>query len=173
MRAETKERILAALETSFRVAGAENLEQGMALCSRLFESLYRAFEPLKNRKTISAWFDQVPEPGPEDEAMLVACCEMLPTLLRMNVQAFAEELSKTMPHAPGGRPQALSPDAQKEICKFIGQLHSEGVELREAKKRASRKWDVSVRTVQRLWSTRARCAERKFDAKQLMEYLTS
>ena len=49
MRAETKERMFAALEKSFRVAGAENLEQGMALCSRLFESLYRAFEPLKNR----------------------------------------------------------------------------------------------------------------------------
>ena len=113
----------------------------------------------------------MPEPSSEEEAELVACFEILPMLLRMNVQAFAEELSKTMPHAPGGRPPALSPEAQKEICTFIGQLHAEGVELREAKKRAARKWNVSVQTVQRTWSTRAAGGKRRFDPKELMEFM--
>jgi len=88
MRSETKDRIIAALERAFRVAGAENLEQGMATCSRVFEGLYRITEPLKNREIISAWFDQVPEPSAEDEAMLVASFEMLPTLVRMGVQGL-------------------------------------------------------------------------------------
>ena len=53
----------------------------MALCSRLFESLYRVMEPLKNRETISVWFDQVPEPGPDDEAMLACVRTGLPDSL--------------------------------------------------------------------------------------------
>ena len=171
MRTETKDRIIAALERAFKTAGAESLEQGMALCSSVFGGLYRITEPLKSREVISAWFDQVPDPSAEEEAMLVACFEMLPTLIRMAVQGFADDLARQLPHPPGGRPQTLSPGAQKEICAFIGQLHAQGVELREAKKRAARKWDVSVRTVQRAWSTRSASAERKFDPKELLEYL--
>ncbi len=173
MHSETKHRIITALDAAFRTAGADGLEQGMTLCSKLFEALYRITEPLKSRDAIEAFLDHMQEPSAEEETLLVASVEMLPVLVRMAVQDIADDMSKALPHPPGGRPRALSPEDHKEVCEFVGRLHTQGVALREAKKRAARKWSVSAVTVERAWRMRGQPVEKRFEAKELMRYLQS
>jgi hypothetical protein len=93
----------------------------------------------------------LPDPKPEEFEKVVAFLKALPYVLR----GLLQEAAKGLPPSPGGRPHGLTPDQSREVCRQIGQLYGEGVDLAEAKLRMARRYGVSLSTIQRAWKKRA------------------
>jgi len=72
--------------------------------------------------------------------------------LRGSLQGIA----KSLPPSPGGRPREFSPQECIEVCLEIGQLYGQGVALADAQKRMAKRYNVSLRTIQRVWQHRAK-----------------
>jgi hypothetical protein len=41
-----------------------------------------------------------------------------------------------------------------DICEYIGNLYAKRVSVHTAQKRAAAKWNISIRTVERVWASR-------------------
>jgi hypothetical protein len=104
-----------------------------------------------NREEAIQYLLNLPDPKPEDFEKVVTFLGTLPYLLR----GLLQEAAKGLPPPPGGRPHGLNPDQCREVCRQIGQLYGEGVELAEAKLRMARRYGLSPSTIQRAWKKRA------------------
>jgi hypothetical protein len=63
-----------------------------------------------------------------------------------------QQLAKSLPASPGGAPPKMPSEAVcRQICDEISKLYERGVSMREAQKRAVQKWNLSLRTIQRIW----------------------
>jgi hypothetical protein len=72
------------------------------------------------------------------------------------IREFFPDAVKELPHPPGGRPTAFTPEKRHQVCKEIGELLVKGVPLSSAYKRLGKRHDVSARTIQRIWNDRER-----------------
>jgi hypothetical protein len=57
---------------------------------------------------------------------------------------------KDFPSANAGRPNSLTIEDKKAVCKYVADLYGDDVELKIAKQRAADKFGVSVSTISRL-----------------------
>jgi hypothetical protein len=106
----------------------------------------------RSREDLSAALLAGPDPNPEELETWLAFMRTLPHFLRGSLQGIA----KSLPPSPGGRPRELTPQECIEVCLQIGQLYGQGVALPDAQKRMAKRYNVSLRTVQRAWQHRAK-----------------
>jgi hypothetical protein len=73
-----------------------------------------------------------------------------------NQRRAAQEFVKQLPQRrSGGAPSKMPSQAEcLEICNEISKLHAAGVLLGTAQQRAAKKWNKSVRVIQRIWAER-------------------
>jgi hypothetical protein len=105
-----------------------------------------------SREQLTGFLLTVPAPNPEELETVLTLIRTVPYLLRNHLQGAA----KSLPPSPGGRPRELSPHQCMEICMQIGQLYGLGVALPDAQKRMARRYNVSLRTIQRAWQQKAK-----------------
>ena len=102
------------------------------------------------RQDLTAFLLTVDDPRPEEIETVLTLIRTLPYLMR----SYFQDAAASLPPSPGGRPRELTPQQRKEVCQRIGQLYTEGVELRQAQKRMAQHYDLSLRTIQRAWQER-------------------
>ncbi len=113
----------------------------------------QVWDNAKSREELTAFLLTTgPDPKPEELETVLTLIRTVPYLLRNQFQGVA----KRLPPSPGGRPRGLSPEESKEVCLQIGKLYGLGVGLPDAQKRLARRYDVSLRTIQRAWRERTK-----------------
>ncbi len=107
----------------------------------------------RNRDALKQALLQSPDPVAMEFEQVIS---VLPSIV-YQIRRHLPQVTSSIPHDPGGRPEAL-PDVnkKKQICTEIGVLYAQGVLLGDAFKRLARKFDVSERTIRRVWRDRAR-----------------
>jgi hypothetical protein len=105
----------------------------------------------------------MPDFPPAEEPLAVAAFRTLPQFLAIQVRQQLPSVLKELPGGKKGRRRALSGDQQTALCNFIGKLYLNGVEMRNCKKRASSYFDISPRTVERIWANRAKVAAKRME----------
>ena len=146
--------MVAALDEAAKAVGAETFEQGVDLVCRVVEKLKPLLEQMRTRERVIAELDQMPDFAPEEEPLAVAAFRMLPQFLGIQLRQQLPGVLKDLPGGKRGRRRALSNDEQAAVCNFIGKLYREGVEMRDCKKRASLRFNVATRTLDRIWANR-------------------
>jgi len=111
----------------------------------------QVWQNASNREEAVRLLENFPEPKPESFEKVLAFLRTLPYFLRAQLQTAAKDL----PPSPGGRPRGLNPEQSREVCRQIGLLYSEGVDLADAKRRMALRYGVSPSTIQRAWKERA------------------
>jgi|SRR5579871_493306 len=94
------------------------------------------------------------EAAPEIEKFLKFLLkEFLPTQ-----RLAAQKLVKALPQRRTGGPKSKMPSEAKrrQICHEIIELHAKGVSKGDAQKRASLKWNIPLRSIQRIWALRGK-----------------
>jgi hypothetical protein len=131
-----------------------DLETSMATASRMFARLAELTAQLQTREQIVEIFDSSPDVSLKDEMLIRAACRYAPQLFRVGSAALAEMAKKESSRIPGGgRPLALRPHEARDVCDFIGVLLPK-TSFPNAILRASQRFGVSKRTIERVWSER-------------------
>lgn len=110
----------------------------------------QVWQNANNQEEALRFLENAPDLKPEEFEKILALVRTLPYLLR----SLLQDAAKGLPPSPGRRPRGLSPEDSREVCKHIGQLYAEGVDLAEAKRRMSLRYGVSLSTIQRAWVER-------------------
>jgi len=154
MKPEQRDRILIAIDkASIRLNGID-LQTSMATATRMFSGLAALTARMQTREQIIEIFNSFPDASLSEELMITAVCQYLPQLLRIGGTALAEMAKKESPRLPGGgRPLALRAEEVGQVCKYIGGLLPD-TSYANAILRASQKFNVSERTIERVWSER-------------------
>jgi hypothetical protein len=92
-----------------------------------------------------------PEPEPRELKELSQIHDEVMYLMRKDLPIVA----KRLPHPPGGRPQALNSKESQDACQEVGNLILAGMNAVDAIKRVATRWEVSTRTMRRVWNMRA------------------
>jgi len=95
----------------------------------------------------------LPEPSDEEKEGYLTCLGELPFLLR----GAWLEAGKKLPHDRGGAPRAFkTPQEKKKVVEDLRRLLGLGVEKPDAISQVARKYDVSDRTIRRVWAEYAK-----------------
>ena len=158
MKKEVCEHLICEFEQSFQKMGLdfyEAMKRAPAVVERwkkYYPVAQRVWSNSRSREELSAALLAGPDPDPEEFETWLAFIRTLPYFLRNSLQGIA----KGLPPSPGGRPRQLTPQECMEVCLRLGQLYGQGVEVADAQKRMARRYDVSLRTIQRAWQERAK-----------------
>ena len=99
----------------------------------------------------------LPEPSDEEKATYLTLFGQLPFLLRR----ASLEAGKKLPHSRGGAPPAFkTPEEKKKVVEDVGRLLSLGVEKPHAISQIAKKYNVSDRTIRRVWAEYAKANQR-------------
>jgi len=156
MTEEEIDKICAALDESVKPAGFAHFEDAMAASADWMTQIAQDMQTMSDRAATRRWLRETfPEPSPSDVRLLL---QLLPNLEYV-LRRFAPKMAKQiLPHAPGGRPSAVTPALRGQVCREIGDLLVKGLRLIPAYKRLAQRHHVSVRTIQRIWNERERKA---------------
>ena len=158
MKKEVCDQLISECEQSFQKMGLDFYEvmkkapEVVERWKKYYAVAQRVWSNSSSRKELTAALLAGPDPNPEEFERWLAFIRILPHFLRSSLQGIA----KTLPPSPGGRPRELTPQECMQVCLLIGQLFGQGVELPDAQKRMARRYDVSLRTIQRAWQERAK-----------------
>jgi hypothetical protein len=94
-------------------------------------------------------FKKLPEPTKEQMSEVLATLEVLKRAPQKMRKIFMQT-AKQLPHALGGPPRKIQPEKERTVCTEILALRDE-YDTREAIRRVAAKWDVSDRTIYRIW----------------------
>lgn len=157
MTPEVRDAIVDNIEKAFIAAGSIDYDDGIATVSKLIGWCKNAVEAIRTREHLRVLLDQVPDLPVEEEPLAVAATQFLPQLISFVVNQLASDISKDFrPH--GGRPS--TPDEQLvSMVRFVGAMHTDGYSMAICKRRASTRFGVSTRTVERAWQNRGRLLE--------------
>lgn len=154
MKKESRERIIKAYEDAATALGFPTLNRGLGyMCAELEKTLQK-LRPVRNRAALEAVLTKDTEPSQDHLDATIKSIELLPRLVRRHLPEATKQIIKTLPHEPGGRPQAVSSEEHPKICQEIAGLFAQGVSLKVAQERVARRRDVSPRTIQRIWQRR-------------------
>ena len=116
-------------------------------------SLFEILGLIDTREKFNAVCASLPEEAaPEIERFLKFFLrEFLPSR-----RFAAQELAKRLPPRRDGGPKQKMPsqDICSQICDYISKKHADGVLLGTAQAQAAKKWNKSLRMIQRIWAQR-------------------
>jgi hypothetical protein len=163
MKPDQRDRIWKALDMAATKVSGMNLEQSVAKGQQFFALLADLTALVTTRAQIAEIFDNLPDLTFKEEALIRVGCRFAPQLLRLGLTAAAETGKKRLPQVPGGRSRALSREEENQVCRLIGELLIYGTSLKDAISRASQRFDVSRRTIERVWAHRLQVSEDSFE----------
>jgi hypothetical protein len=161
MRAEIREKLIERMEEAVRWAGSPDFETGMEVAYRFFDVMRDGVARMKTKDDVRKFFDDLPDPSPLEEALILASAKFAPQMISSAVKKFAAMIAADTPRLPRGRPKT---DFQEKarIVAYVGKLHIQGCSLELSKTRAAKRFGVSESTVQRIWDDRASIGEPDF-----------
>jgi hypothetical protein len=133
----------ALFEQCLRVGSASVLSSGC-----ISETDRRSLRAVKNEADFRALLLRQPDPTPDEMAMLMAQLKLSPVALRKGLKQAVKQL----PYDTGGHAAEITPEECKRIVNFIRWCEEEGIS--NAVQRASVRFAVSPRSIQRVWKTR-------------------
>jgi hypothetical protein len=142
--------LFAAADKMFKTMGHAKFEDGVAEVADFVVQIAEVMTIMKDRKATRRWLQSLPDPEPSEFAQSLQQLPNFPYLIRR----LAPNAVKVLPHAPGGRPVAITPQKRRQICKEIADLYLKGTPLGIAQRRLAQRYHVNVRTVQRIWHNR-------------------
>jgi hypothetical protein len=163
MKPDQRDRIRKALDMAATKVSGMDLERSMAKGQEFFALLANLTALVKTREQLTEMFDNLPDLTFKEEALIRVGCRFAPHLLRLGLTAAAETAKKKLPQVPGGRSRALSREEENQVCRLIGELLIYGTSLKDAIFRASQRFDVSRRTIERVWAQRLHLSEDNFE----------
>lgn len=170
---KTREKMVSALENAILAAGAKDYEAGMAQASKLIAFLHNNVQMMQTKDAFRKTLDSCSEVSKSEEKIALMGLTMMPHLLRIGLKMAAKKAENTLPALPGGRPRAISATEAREILRFISGLHEKGTSFKAAKERASRRYGISLRTIERLWSKRIAIDEDKPTIEDVLDLISS
>jgi hypothetical protein len=111
-------------------------------------------EKSKSRADLTAWLEKFPEPEPSLVDFIVRAVHTVPRAFGSTIRDIV--MTHNLPSPLKGRPR-ISQKTAYEVCTFISDLYGRnGVPILHAKQRAARRFGLSPRSIDRLWTDRAR-----------------
>jgi hypothetical protein len=168
MQPETKQKILSAFAEEFRCAGLPTLEEAHAqMLAIVNEPKNHGIEEFVSSglNISNAWtpvaiilrhLDQLEEPTPEDLTVILKRIEGFRYEMRPILREATDKLLKTLLRRFGGRHLAIEAEHHALICEQVADLYKKRVRLRVAYKRVGARYNVSGKTIQRIWQKRER-----------------
>jgi hypothetical protein len=152
---ETRDRLLAGVDSATaKLTQFPTIESALSWAWELSGRVHRKLENVRTREQIAVLLDAEPEPSLATILKFESVIRFVPFLLNRFVKKVAKDAVKGLPENPSG-PKPLIEGTQKPIiCAFIGGLYAKGVSLHDAQKRAAMKWNISLRSVERIWAQR-------------------
>ena len=154
MKKESRDRLLDTYDHAFELLGLTSFAEGLNLVRKELEKAAQTLRMAKTRQGLEAHLAKDPEPSPEQLEATLRGIRLLPYQIRKILPQAAMELTKKLPHDPGGRPSAINSDETPRICEEIGKLLGQGLKLIDAQRRVAQRQGVRVRTIQRAWQKR-------------------
>jgi hypothetical protein len=170
---KTRERLVLAVENAIRVSGAKNYEAGMKQALKLIEFVHTGIRSIQTIDDLRTTLDSCLPMSKSEEKIAVLAISFLPQILRIGLKMAAQEAQRTLPALPGGRPRAITAIETAQVRDFVSKLIREGSTLKAAKDRASRKFVLSKRTIERIWSGRKAMPENEPTIKDALRYITT
>jgi hypothetical protein len=147
MKDDTIERVFEALDEAFGAMGYDRFDEGIAKVAGLFKQIAEGTSVMGNRDRFRDWLREIPDF--EEPAELEQFIRLLSGLV-YTVRQIAPEVAKRMPHDPGGAPSVTTPEERRKICAEIDRMYDNGLRRGVALQRIAKRYNVSVRTVQRI-----------------------
>jgi hypothetical protein len=143
MNAETARLIADELEKAFADIGV-SFDRGIEELIAMTERDLVIWKNAGDRGRLeSVLAERLPEPSTPGLDARIAMIRKLPYLLRL-------VLEDRTPPVRGRRQKVHLPEARL-ICRQIGELQGQGIDLENALRRMTQRWKVSLRTIQRVW----------------------
>ena len=157
MKEEDVDKILNAADKGFQVAGFRSFEDAVDHAHKLLERILGMISVATTRESARQALLESPDWSAEE---LEKVTSSLPNLVYI-IRGLLPQTISDIPHAPGGRPEALTGIKKKQVCAEIASLYGEGVLLGDAFKRLAKRFGVSESTIRRAWRERASLTQRK------------
>jgi hypothetical protein len=152
MKPEEAERLLAAADKGFQVAGFASFEDAVNHVYKFYENLLQLLSKARTREATKAALIEGDKISADEFSRLLS---FLPNVVYA-IRKSMPEVTKQIPHSPGGRPEAFSDAEKRQVCDQISSLHRHGVSMGMAIERVAMKHGKSERTIRRVWRERAR-----------------
>ncbi|MGO9338425.1 MAG: hypothetical protein ACLPH3_23520 [Terracidiphilus sp.] len=156
-----RDKVIVEFEQCLLRAGAESYDQGMQQFAKLLEFIQRHYDPMRTKEQLGALLDQLPEPSWKERLFIYGGFKYLPQVIHFGLNELSKAADETLPRLPRGRPGPELQTRQKIIA-HVGQRHTKGYTLEQAKQSAAREFEVSESTVQRIWDDRGSIGEMDF-----------
>ncbi len=153
MRPSSRDNVLAAVDQLAKSAGETSFEAMMENCCTMLEKLAAFLSMMRTREKFTEALDSM-EATPIEEKLLLASIKMTPMLIGFGLKKVAKNAAKEFP-APTGRKHGIGCEKYVEVIDFVSKLNRDGVEVGDCIYRASRKFQMGVRSVERIWHHRA------------------
>ena len=154
MEVETRERVKAAMNAvSVSVSGGKAFHEIAAGLLRGLDWARGHLQGLDTDEKVSSILDGLKEPSPEQLAWIEAIAKVLPAALYGLIREALKGGLAMLPGAKMGRKAV--PIAEKiAICDGVAALTRSGCTLPVAKMRIGQRYEITARTVSRIWSKR-------------------
>jgi hypothetical protein len=154
VQAKLREEIVARLEESIILAGAEDYDKGMQQFARMLEFVNRNFDPIRSKEQLRAVLDEIPDVSFLQARLFLGTAKYIPQIIRFSLKHLATASEDDLPPVPTGRP-GLKLQEKTRIVDFVGNQHKSITSLDRCIKKAAERFRVSEATVQRAWDDRA------------------
>jgi hypothetical protein len=166
-----REKMVLALENAVRVAGARDYEEGMKQAKKLIDFADNGIQSIQTIEGLRKTLDSCLPTSKSEEKVVLLAIKLLPQLLRVGLKMAAKKAVSALPPPPAGRPRVTTANKTQEVLIFISELHRKGCSLKVAKGRASRRFEISLRTIERLWSNRGSVHEDEPTFKEVLRFI--
>jgi hypothetical protein len=151
VRDEDIDELFTALDQAFGALGAVRFDEAIKEALARFAELETLIKPLADRSAFRKRLRRAEKPESDQWQELLRKIKTILNDFRPVILATGKKL----PHPLGGRPTAKSVEGNEEkICVDISDLHRKRVPLKVAYSRVAKKYKVSARTIERIWSKR-------------------
>ena len=159
MNEKLREELVSGIEKAFLKVGAQSYESGTLQAKKLLALALDGIQNIQSKDGLRTILDSFPPMTRRNELMLRIIVNRMPHLLRFGLTTLSKIAKSNLPSFPAGRPSLYTGAKAQEVIDCVKELYGKGISFSAAKERASWKFQLSVRTVERLWARRASILE--------------
>ncbi len=174
MKPETRDKLLAAMDSAVQEQGIESFDAAIAKLHMLAEKAMDALAPYTTRIQIEEHLNTLEEPSAGDTAMILTALKLGPKLASFFMAKVMKDAKSSMSTLTMGRPVAANPEEEIAVVDFVAEVFKKRASLRAAKLRAAQQFGLSTRTVSRIWKNRAGdCEEKTPSPQRVVNWVTA
>jgi hypothetical protein len=170
LKPETRDRLLAGIDSATaKLTQFSTIDNVAHWLWEFSGRVYRKIENVRTREQIEAVLDAEPEPSPATIRAFESVIRFAPFLLNRLVKKVAKDAGKGLAENPSGPKPVIAENEKPLICVFILGLIAKKVSVQDAQRRAAKKWNISLRSVERIWSERDSFDETKMSIEETQD----